>query len=174
MRCDECGFAYDALPRGLLPARLAGLGERYRAALRGPDAALRRRPAPDVWSALEYTCHVRDVLRVQHDRLRSALTRDEPVFAPMRRDERVISDRYAAQDPGRVLDELAAAGATLADDFAGLTGAQWMRTGVYPWPAPQPRSMDWLARHTVHEGEHHLLDLARCLDQPGPRESTTL
>jgi hypothetical protein len=32
----------------------------------------RTRPAPDTWSALEYTCHVRVVLRVQRERLQLA------------------------------------------------------------------------------------------------------
>ena len=35
------------------------------------DAAVRARPAPDVWSPLEYACHVRDVLR-RADRARRA------------------------------------------------------------------------------------------------------
>lgn len=58
------------------------------------------------WSALEYTCHVRDVLAVQRERLVSALTEQRPLFAPMRRDERAVEQRYNEQDIDAVLGEL--------------------------------------------------------------------
>jgi S-DNA-T family DNA segregation ATPase FtsK/SpoIIIE len=35
------------------------------------------------------------------------------------------------------------------------------RTGIYHWPAVESRTLLWLGRHTVHEVEHHLLDLTR-------------
>lgn len=159
-RCDECTFVYASVPARRLPSLLRELGPRYAAALAEvPD--LRRRPAPGVWSPLEYTCHVRDVLRVQGERLALALALDAPEFTPMGRDERAVADAYNEQDPPVVLGELAAAADDLAARFRVLGPAEFARTGVYPWPSPQARTLLWLGRHTIHEGEHHLLDIRR-------------
>ncbi|WP_262286042.1 DinB family protein [Micromonospora sp. MA102] len=159
-RCDECLFVYSALDSGALPQRLRDLAGRYPAALREvPDP--RRRPAPEVWSPLEYACHVRDVFRVQADRLALALRVDAPEFAPMGRDELVVTERYNAQEPEVVLADLATAADGFAARFAALGETELARTGVYPWPRPETRTLRWLGRHTVHEAEHHLLDIRR-------------
>ena len=158
--CEECGFVYASGPRDELHGRLRDFGSRFRATV-GARGDVRRRPAPEVWSPLEYACHVRDVLRVQRERLALALATHEPEFVPMGRDERAVDERYNEQDVEVVLTDLAAAADALADAVAALTPEQWQRTGVYPWPARQVRTVEWVARHSVHEGEHHLLDIAR-------------
>ena len=158
--CAECGFTYAEVSAQDLPARLADAAARFAPALAEvPDP--RRRPAPGVWSPLEYACHVRDVLRIQTERLNLALTNDNPDFTPMGREERVAADAYNAQDPQTVTAELTAAATALAHGFAALTPEQWTRTGVYKWPSAQPRTTLWLGRHTVHELAHHLADLTR-------------
>jgi hypothetical protein len=63
------------------------------------------------------------------------------------------------------LAELREAGESLAASWASLRADQWQRVGVYNWPAPAARSMAWLARHTVHEGVHHLHDIARGIER---------
>jgi len=158
--CDECGFSYASVAEGALPGRLREFGGRYAAAL-DEIAQPRRRPAEHVWSPLEYTCHVRDVFRVQRERLTLALAVDGPEFASMGRDERVVADAYNQQDPAVVLAELADAASDLAADFSTLGRPELARTGIYPWPVPQTRTLLWLGQHTVHEGEHHLRDLRR-------------
>jgi hypothetical protein len=158
--CDECGFSYATVSAEDLPRRLRAAGPRFAAALALiPDP--RRRPAPAVWSPLEYTCHVRDVLRVQGQRLALALQFDNPEFVPMGREERVTLDAYNQQDPTIVLRELAEAASDLARAFGTLTPSQWNRTGIYNWPTVESRTILWLGRHTVHELEHHLMDLTR-------------
>lgn len=158
--CDECGFTYSTVSAEDLPHRLDAAGPRFVATLATIHDP-RRRPAPSVWSPLEYTCHVRDVLRVQRERLDLALQTDDPAFVPMGREERVVLDAYNAQDPQTVLAELTAAAAELARAFGSLNPSQWSRTGVYNWPTVESRTMLWLGRHTVHELEHHLMDLTR-------------
>ncbi|MET8912223.1 DinB family protein [Micromonospora sp. NPDC004551] len=159
-RCDECLFVYSALDSGELPGRLRDLAGHFPAALHGaPD--VRRRPAPEVWSPLEYACHVRDVFRVQGERLALALRVAEPEFTPMGRDELVVTERYNAQDPEVVLADLATAAEGFAARFGALGEADLARTGVYPWPQREVRTLLWLGRHTVHEAEHHLLDIRR-------------
>jgi hypothetical protein len=156
--CTECGFAYADVTADTLPGRLANFGPRYTTTLTAAPEP-RRRPAPEVWSPLEYTCHVRDVLDVQRDRLQLALRVEAPEFPPMGRDELAVTSAYHRQDPDEVLRQLTAAALALAAAFGGLRGAGWNRVGVYPWPGRRTRTMLWLGQHTVHEGEHHLRDI---------------
>ena len=149
----------------------ADMGPRYREALgaAGPWAA-GLRPAPTVWSALEYACHMRDVLLVQRDRAVVALVEDNPGFARMYRDERVelcrLLRRAARGRPRRTGD----VGPPVRH------GVRRPRAGRLGSPArlqpPQcrehgPHNVAWLARHTVHEGEHHLMDVKRALASAG-------
>jgi hypothetical protein len=166
--CEECGYEYESVPTEKLAGRLRDLGPRYREALADADArAASRRPGPEVWSALEYACHVRDVLLVQRDRAVLALVEDTPAFARMYRDERVALCDYASEPLGQVLDDLDVAARLCATVFDRLDQAAWERTLVYNLPsavlATGAPDLAWLARHTVHEGEHHLMDVNRSL-----------
>lgn len=166
-RCDACRFVYDDLELDDVPAMLRSYPARYTAALRmAVDRGLeRRRPRPETWSALEYACHVRDMLQVQLGRLELALHEERPVFTPMGRDERAVRERYNEQDVTTVLTDLDDAANTLASVFEGFDDPQWRRTGVYSWPETADRSLAWVARHTVHEAMHHLDDITRGLEQ---------
>ena len=44
-----------------------------------------------------------------------------------------------------------------------LDAAGWERTGVYNYPTPQLRTVEWIGRHTVHELRHHTVDVERLL-----------
>jgi hypothetical protein len=158
-RCAECGFDYDALERADIPAAFVSLGDEFRDELSATaDGALRRRPRPEVWSGLEYACHVRDVFLWQRDRLYIALVEDTPSFVRMYRDERVALARYNQQDPRVVANQLVFASQLIAQAFADLEDPAWGRLFVYNWPEPNERNVAWLAAHTVHEGRHHLRD----------------
>ncbi len=159
--CDECGFRYDSLGRDELPGAIRKFGPRYVALLEAPEDVLRAHPIAGTWSALEYACHLRDVLRTQRERIVLALEADTPTFEPMRRDERVVEDRYNEQSPATVGRELQDAADELGDAFAALDDDGWQRTGVYSWPTTQVRTLDWVARNTVHEGVHHVMDIER-------------
>lgn len=167
--CPECRFDYDGLTDEAVPEALRAFGRRYRAPLtRGLpneslDELVRAHPLPGVWSALEYACHVRDVFAVQAERVEQTLGEDMPRYESMQREERVVRDRYNEQSPSAVADELAANAARMADTVAALTEEQWSRRGIYSYPEPTERDLRWLARHTVHEGQHHLLDIGRVL-----------
>jgi hypothetical protein len=56
----------------------------------------------------------------------------------------------------------AGAGA-LTQTMMALDDAGWGRRGVYPWPAPEVRTVEWIGRRTVHELAHHLFDERRLL-----------
>jgi DinB superfamily len=159
--CPECGYTYAALPRSAMAPSIALGGAQHAARLR--SAGLTARPSPDLWSPLEYACHVRDVLVVQRDRIVRTQAGDQPVFAPMDRDRRVVEDAYNDQDPAQVARDLHAAATALADLLDGLDDRGWAQTGVYNFPATAVRDVDWIARHTLHELSHHLMDVDRGL-----------
>jgi hypothetical protein len=77
----------------------------------------------------------------------------------MRRDERVIEDRYNEQDPAVVADEIIDAADALIATLEGLDDDGWQRQGLYNYPEPQLRTVEWIAVHTVHELLHHRVDI---------------
>ena len=171
--CDECGFVYGDHDRSSVAAEIGDLGPSFSSVLGsdspdapGPDR-LSRRPSADVWSPLEYACHVRDVLIAQRERLFLALVETTPTFAPIYWDDRVLLARYAEESPNRVAREIASAAAMAAWAFDGLDSSAWNRTCIYNFPEPQERSLLWLAQHTLHEGRHHLRDIERILEAAG-------
>ena len=166
--CDECGFGYGELRDEDVPSALAVLGARYARVLAGADRVrLTTRPQPAVWSALEYACHVRDVLLVQRDRVILALVEDNPGFARMYRDERAEITRYNEEQPAEVGAHVEVAGALLARLFDGLSPEQLARPCIYNFPEPSERDVAWLAHHALHEGEHHLRDIEAALAAGG-------
>jgi hypothetical protein len=166
-RCDECGFSYDDVARDDIPDALRAMAPRYGAVLGGlDDDVLRAHPLPETWSALEYACHVRDVFQVQRERVLLTLAEDQPSFASMRREERVVEERYNEQQPGEVAREIVEAADAIAGELEALDDRGWERTGVYNWPVQWVRTVEWIGCHTIHEGEHHLQDIDR-LSRPG-------
>jgi hypothetical protein len=162
-RCDECGFAYDEKTLRPLDALIAGVSGPYRSALAADETRLRRRPAPDVWSPLEYACHIRDVLLSQRERILTTLVEDRPSFPPMYRDRRVDLARYNEQDPSRVADEIEIASGLLSRQLGALDDEQLARECLYLFPSPAMRSVRWVGIHTLHECRHHLGDIERGL-----------
>ena len=164
MHCDECGFDYDELPESQIGTALRALLPQYGTILARDEASLRAHPISGVWSALEYACHVRDIFEVQLERVETALVEEEPSFTPMGREERVVTNRYNEQDPQDVGEQLVVAGRALATRFERLDPDQLARTAIYNYPAPAPRTIAWIGRHSVHEGHHHLRDIEHVLD----------
>jgi DinB family protein len=162
-RCAECGFEYDLSDAGRAGAAILDGVDDFTRLLGDHSADLVTRREPQVWSPLEYCCHVRDVLLVQRERVLSARRMDRPVFDPMGRDERVEHDGYAEQRPDDVARQLSDAALLLANVLARIGPEEWDRTVMYNYPAPFERSLRWIASHTVHEMRHHLLDVRRQL-----------
>ena len=94
---------------------------------RAASPAVRTRPEPSVWSALEYACHVRDALLVQRERVLLAQVEERPSFAPMYHDERVSFAGYRDEQPEDVADHLAVAAALVGRVLDGLTAPQRAR-----------------------------------------------
>lgn len=158
--CPGCDFVFANLAVADIPDRMRSFGPRYGALLAGvAPEKLRQRPEPDVWSALEYAGHIRDVLLVQRDRFVLAIHGDTPDFVPMFRDERAESLAYAADDPQTVAAEIAFAANLLARLLARMDNDQRARRCQFSYPTPREVDLLWMSRHTCHEGEHHLKDV---------------
>jgi hypothetical protein len=69
-----------------------------------PD--VRIRPNDSTWSALEYSAHVRDVLRVYLERVRLMLDTNDPLYPNWDQDATAVADRYNEQYPAEVSVEL--------------------------------------------------------------------
>jgi S-DNA-T family DNA segregation ATPase FtsK/SpoIIIE len=162
--CEECGYDYGSLGRAEILASQPDLAAEHRRLLWSvPADRLRAHTRPGSWSALEYGCHVRDMLRVLRDRVLLAQAEQLPRFASMRRDERAVEEDYDGQDPPSVGAQIAAAARALAGTLAGLDDAGWERAGIYPYPAPEVRTVEWMGRRAAHELAHHLFDNRRLL-----------
>lgn len=171
--CEQCGFNYDTGDlQGtvtLLIRQAADCAMALTKAAAGPDVSVvRLRPEPEVWSAIEYACHVRDVLEVQRLRIAQCLAEDRPVYAPMDRTGRVKQQKYEDQDPM----EVAAALMRLAREFGAaarvLQPQQLGKLGLYNYPVRAPRTLGWIIRHTAHEIQHHRHDILEILAKVEP------
>lgn len=162
--CEECGYDVESLSRREILAVLPDLaGEHSRLLGSVPVEHLRLHTRPGSWSPVEYGCHVRDVLTVQRDRVLRAQAEQTPRFASMRRDERAVDERYNEQDPRTVGAAIAVAASELTSTLAALDEPGWQRTGIYPSPEPETRTVEWISRGTAHELAHHLFDIRRLL-----------
>jgi hypothetical protein len=166
LACDECGYSDESLTAAEAITAIRAFGRRYRAPLtrflpgEDPDAVLRTRPAPTVWSPLEYAAHVRDVFGWYDERIRRSLVEDRPSFDGPDHEEVAEAERYNEQDPTAVADALAANAERLADTLEAVPDGGWDRVHLR---GGKPRSVLLVARRAVHEGNHHLLDIGRGL-----------
>jgi hypothetical protein len=154
--CPDCGFDPAMLPEAGIGAALRETTPRWAAVLARESVATR--PAPTVWSALEYGCHVRDVHRLFAERTSSMLDQDGPRFANWDQDETAVRERYWAQDPAAVADELAESAAAAAAVFDRVPAAGWDRRGYRS--NGSEFTVASIGRYHLHDVIHHLHDVA--------------
>ena len=155
-RCPECGFDAAAVSFTEIPALVRANAVQWVDVLQRPDAATR--PYEDVWSPLEYACHIRDVFRLFDTRLALMLNEDGPRFANWDQDETAIADRYGEQDPAAVSAELVAAADAISASFEAVTLDQLDRTGTRSDGAQF--TVDSFARYFIHDPIHHIWDVS--------------
>lgn len=169
MRCDECGFDGDALSTTELVEQCRGFAHRYAAPLTRflPNehgaTILRRRPEPEVWSALEYAAHARDSLAFYVERVRRALLEERPVFTSVGWSTQAEIRNWNEEEPDAVASSFAATAEELAALLETLDAEQWQRVGLSSEGDGAERTVRVLAERAVHEGHHHLLDVGRSL-----------
>ena len=158
-RCDACRFDGATYDDASLLQAVRELGPRWRSLLSEAGPELRARPEPEVWSALEYAAHSRDITALHVYGIEQALTLDEPSL-PMIADDLVdsVATTYDSEDPEAVLDALehhALHLAQLADD-AGPD--QWSRGLTIGENRSDVRQM---LEHALHDSRHHVDDVER-------------
>ncbi len=165
--CDECGFDAGSLSDDDLVEATGKLARKYRAPLtrllpgENGGEILRQRPAPGVWSALEYAAHVRDVLAFYRARIERVLAEHRPVLDGASLAEGDPASRD--EDPGKVADAIAIEAETLSLRLDGLETEEWSAVGLSSDGSGAERTVRVLAERAVHEGQHHLLDIGRSL-----------
>lgn len=159
--CPECGYAGDT-PTDQVASALRATVEAWGDVLAGAD--LGRRPAPQVWSPLEYACHVNDVYVVFARRLALMLAQENPEFANWDQDETALAGRYWERDPAEVATELRANGLAYAEAYAQVSGTQWDRGGRRS--NGSVFTVHSQAIYGLHDIVHHLHDVGAPLVLP--------
>ena len=155
-RCEQCGAEVGTVARDALGERYFVAAEEWVRILE-ENPAVEVRPAPDVWSPLEYGAHVRDVYAMTSERLDLLLTRQDPVFANWDQDEAARAGRYAEQDPEQVADDLEAAAQRLVSEIGQIEPAAWTRSGTRS--NGSEFTVETLLQYVLHDVVHHLWDV---------------
>ena len=154
--CGECGYLGSAVPPSELPERIRAATDPWPSILARPDAAVR--PSPTVWSALEYGCHVRDVLRIFSGRLELMRAEDDPLFENWDQDATAIEQRYWEQNPAVVSGELLAAAAQSVVGWSSVRDDEWERPGRRS--NGSRFTVASLGQYFLHDLVHHLHDVS--------------
>lgn len=161
--CQECGFDPGAVAPTDLPRLIRQATSPWADVLARPDA--RTRPAPTVWSPVEYAAHVRDVLVLFAQRAWLIRREDSPTFANWDQDATAIQDRYWEQDPAVVAEQIQAATEPAAAAFAEVQPGEWDRRGTRS--NGSQFTLASLGTYFLHDIAHHVWDVAPAA--PGAR-----
>jgi hypothetical protein len=156
--CSECGFDARAFPATMIAPLTEELAvSPWAELLQHP--LVRLRPDDRTWSALEYGCHVRDVLRLGAYRVGLMRQYDNPQFENWDQDATAISDGYEIQDPSVVAGEISTFGAELAGIYASIGADEWDRPGLRS--DGSPFTIESFGRYFLHDPVHHVADVRR-------------
>jgi S-DNA-T family DNA segregation ATPase FtsK/SpoIIIE len=165
-RCDACRFDGATYHDAELLASFRLLGSRWRALLESSGSELRLRPAPEVWSAIEYAEHTRDIVALHVYGVKEALTGTEPVLPPV---DPGLADAaavaYGDADPGLVAGEIETQASRLAALAEDAGTSAWSRGITLGDDRVEVRRM---LEHALHDALHHLDDVERGLAQLRP------
>lgn len=164
-RCPQCrqhpaALAPDALTRMLLEEASAW-GRFLR---EGEDRVLRVSPGAGVWTPLQYSMHVRDMLSIFASRIVRALHEEDPMlvsFDPPAATWVAYNETGAAEAANAIEQEAR----TLVGVLNGCTGSAWSRTAHRSDGARF--TVAGMARFALHEAHHHFLDATGLLNKEG-------
>ena len=164
--CPECGVDYGTLHPPFAINAIKSFPRRYTEALEPAsptednDAVIRTRPAPDVWSALEYTSHTAELMDEFTMVVQRMYDEDKPSLPFNDPDERVISQKWNEQPKDAVLVHLKTGADALAKQAERVDADGWKRTATFPWGE---RDLLTMLQNAVHECVHHLKDVESVL-----------
>ena len=160
--CPECGWHSRELSMGDAGATIRRIADAWAEVML--LSSVRERPSADVWSPLEYGCHVRDVLRIGTFRLQLMLDQDEPTFPNWDQDATATEDDYATQDPAVVATEVVRAAERTAALVDSVEPAHHGRPGLRS--DGSRFTVESFTRYLVHDPVHHLHDVGIEFDGP--------
>ncbi len=164
--CAACGLELATLAHHEIVGRLRVLPRRYRESFgrfepdEDREALLRRRPEPDVWSALEYAAHAGDMLDLLSPAIQLMEVEDDPTVYFFDPEEQAEEMEYNTWSTIEVLGRMETACADLSSVIEFVGRDRWGRRGRFPWGEQDIRAS---ALQAVHEGHHHLHDVDRVL-----------
>ncbi len=153
--CSDCGFEPSSQSLADLPRLFHDTAMAWSEVLGRADVAVR--PSPDVWSPLEYACHVRDVHELFAERVRLMLAEDGPTFANWDQDATAVERDYGSQDPADVAVDLIEAAGTVADIYAAVPDEDRGRRGLRS--NGDEFTVETLGTYHLHDVVHHLHDV---------------
>jgi hypothetical protein len=171
--CPQCGFDYETVSPRDASGAVRTFPRRYRSVLTQFDDddeledVIRRRPAPDVWSALEYTAHVAQTIDLMAPNLRQIITEDNPFLYTFDPDRQAEEQSYNNWTLLQALGELESSCADMSMAIEYVPADGWSRVGTFDYG--EREAID-VVRSAVHEGAHHLRDIKRNLSSILGRE----
>jgi MOSC domain-containing protein YiiM len=162
--CDECGFDARRWRVRDAVSFLGALGFWWEAATDGiPADRLNGRPAPGVWSALEYGGHGAVVTAMCRWGIEAIAASDGVELPPLPEDDGEAGE-HAVLDADKVVGDLEREGHALAELAKDVPKAAWAHVGHHPGGVIQAEAALF---HAVHDASHHMLDVSRGLATTG-------
>jgi hypothetical protein len=156
-RCGQCGFDSDDWSDAKAIAAIQRLPLQWTTAVAGLTAIDQlRRPVHQMWSIAEYTDHVREVLFGMRFLLDTAISQPGTDLGDSPPEQFPSQPRQI--DVESALDGIDNEARSLSQQLSGLSSDDWYLTVTFDETSVDPH---WIARHTVHDATHHLLDIAR-------------
>lgn len=158
-RCAGCDLDVSDVDTSDLGRRISTEASAWAALLASDDDAIRVRPEPTTWSALEYAAHVRDVLSVFADRVMRMLAEDGPELGWWDHEAAIENGWDNALEAAAVADDLQRNADHLEAVLARVPPDGWARVGLRR--AGEEFTIELLARFALHEVVHHRGDAHR-------------
>lgn len=164
--CAECGFDSRAWRVRDAVSLLEALGEWWRLAGEGVGMAdLNRRPAPEVWSPLEYAGHTAVVVAMLRTAIERIVAEDGIVLPPApAAADAAADDPSALLDPPSVIGDLVREADVLVTVARDAPEAAWRHGGVVEG---ERVTAEAALMHAAHDVGHHLMDIGRGLAAAG-------
>ena len=160
--CAGCGLQAGEPSVTALAGLIRDAAHRFGAVLAGADDdAVRTRPAPGVWSALEYGAHVRDTMGVFTERIVRTRQEDEPELGWWDHEAAIEEGFTNELEAALVVDDLAEHAARLAALLDAVPDDAWDRAATRR--GTERFTIELMARFTLHEVVHHRVDAERSL-----------
>jgi hypothetical protein len=157
--CSQCDFDESKTPPREVPVALAPLALAIGDSIRAiSDDELRRRPAPTVWSPLEYLGHLRESMAFHRWLIERALAEDNPLIPIVDPDESVAQSRYNEAEVEQLVAQFERRIQRLAGALRALDDEAADRTLTLDG---RQISVALVARSAWHECHHHLRDIRR-------------